>query len=156
MTGRLQDGPLLVLTYFRVKQPPVKPNFCSGHLCSGPHVTPFITIVGAHLVPTFTMNQPASCRWVAYSSPIFGAYLTKESVDLTGLSDANAYNWNGFTAGLQVSMSSSEGEGESSLARTETDIFSDEPGKEKKRPYSSNSIFIPRCSILWPIYRHFG
>eukprot|EP00434_Breviolum_minutum_P005185 symbB.v1.2.004571.t1/scaffold253.1/size252469/4 len=26
---------------------------------------------------------------------------TIESVDLTGLSDANAYNWNGFTAGLQ-------------------------------------------------------
>ena len=26
-------------------------------------------------------------------------------MDLTGLSDANAYNWNGFTAGLQVPMS---------------------------------------------------
>ena len=49
-------------------------------------------------------------------SPPFGAYgshttIPKESVDLTGLSDANAYNWNGFTAGLQVPMSSSEGGG---------------------------------------------
>ena len=62
-------------------------------------------------------------------------------MDLTGLSDANAYNWNGFTAGLQVSMSSSEGEGESSLARTETDIFSDEPGKEKKNGLTLQILF---------------
>ena len=65
-------------------------------------------------------------------------------MDLTGLSDANAYNWNGFTAGLQVSMSSSGG-GESSLARSSRKIKI-RAGKKKNNGLTLQVLLVVYCN----------